>query len=126
MLPEDLREVLPFVDYISMDIKSSPKKYPDATGRNIGFDKIEESIEVIKGSKDYEFRTTMVPGIVDKNDLKKICKKIGKVKKYVLQGFRNTKTLSSKFSGKIPYPKEYLLESSLLFKNSAETVEVRE
>ena len=126
MLPDALKEVLPFVDYISMDIKSSPKKYPDATGSNIGFDKIEESIEVIKGTKDYEFRTTMVPGIVDKNDLKKICKKIGKVKKYVLQGFRNTKTLSNEFSRETPYPKEYLLESSLLFKSSAEIVEVRE
>lgn len=126
MLPDALKEVLPFVDYISMDIKSSPKKYPDATGRNIEFDKIEESIEVIKGIKDYEFRTTMVPGIVDKSDLKEICKKIGKVKKYVLQGFRNTKTLSSKFSGKEPFPKEYLLESSLLLNNCAELVEVRE
>jgi pyruvate formate lyase activating enzyme len=126
MLPDGLKGVLPFVDYISMDIKSSPKKYPIATGNNTEFEKVEESIEAIKGTEDYEFRTTMVPGIVDKDDLKKICRKIKKVKKYVLQGFRNTKTLSSEFSGKAPYEREYLIESSRLLKNCAELVEIRE
>lgn len=126
MLPDRLKEVLPFVDYISMDIKSSPKKYPLATGNKVGFEKIKESIEIIKKTKDYEFRTTMVPGIVDKKDLKEICRKIKKVKKYVLQGFRNTKTLSEEFSGKEPYPKEYLLEASQLLKKCSELVEIRE
>ncbi|MBN1694264.1 anaerobic ribonucleoside-triphosphate reductase activating protein [candidate division WOR-3 bacterium] len=126
MLPDGLKGILPFVDYISMDIKSSPKKYPIATGNNTGFEKVEASIEVIKGTKDYEFRTTMVPGVVDKDDLKKICRKIKKVKKYVLQGFRNTKTLSSEFSGKAPYEREYLIESSRILKNCAEVVELRE
>ncbi len=125
-LPDRLKGILPFVDYISMDIKSSPKKYPFATGNKTEFEKVEESIEVIKETEDYEFRTTMVPGIVDKDDLKKICRKIKKVKKYVLQGFRNTETLSSEFSGKTPYPKEYLIESSQLLKNCSALVEIRE
>jgi len=126
MLPGKLKEVLPFIDYVSMDIKTSPKKYSLATGNMAEFEDIEESIEIIKGTKDYEFRTTMVPGIVDKDDLKKICRKTKKVKKYVLQGFRNTKTLSAEFSGKAPYPKEYLIESSRLLKDCAELIEVRE
>ena len=125
-LPDRLREILPFVDYISMDIKSSPEKYLFATGNNAGFEKVEESIEVIKKTEDYEFRTTMVPDIVGKDDLKEVCRKIKKVKKYVLQGFRNRKTLSSEFSGKTPYPKEYLIEASRLLKNCAELVEIRE
>jgi len=125
-LPDKLRSVLPFVDYISMDIKSSPEKYPLATGNKIGFENVEESIKIIKGTQDYEFRTTMVPGIVDKEDLKKICQKIKSVKKYVLQGFRNTKTLSPEFSGKTPYPKDYLITSSELLKNCATAVEIRE
>ena len=125
-LPDRLKGIIPFVDYISMDIKSSPKKYPLATGNNTEFEEVEESIAVIKGFKKYEFRTTMVPGIVDKDDLKKICRKIERVKKYVLQGFRNTKTLSPEFSGKTPYPREYLIEASRLFKNCSELVEIRE
>jgi len=125
-LPDRLKGVIPFVDYISMDIKSSPKKYSLATGNKTVFENVEESIEIIKNTKEYEFRTTMVPGIVEKDDLKEICKKIKKVKKYVLQGFRNTKTLSPQFSEKTPYPKDYLIESSHLLKNCAEFVEVRE
>jgi pyruvate formate lyase activating enzyme len=125
-LPERLKAVLPFVDYISMDIKSSPEKYPIATGNNTEFEKVEESIEIIKNTENYEFRTTMVPGIVEKIDLKKISEKIGYVKKYVIQGFKNRKTLSPKFSGISPYPQKYLKEAFLYLKDYAEVVEIRE
>jgi pyruvate formate lyase activating enzyme len=125
-LPDRLKKVISFVDYISMDIKSSPKKYPLATGEKTAFENVEESIEIIKNTKDYEFRTTMVPGVVEKDDLKEICKKIKKVKKYVLQGFRNTKTLSEEFFRITPYPKDYLKEASHLLRNCAEDVEIRE
>lgn len=125
-LPDRLKKVISFVDYISMDIKSSPEKYPLATGEKTTFENVEESIEIIKNTKDYEFRTTMVPGVVEKDDLKEICKKIKKVKKYVLQGFRNTKTLSEEFSRRTPYPKDYLKDSSQLLRNCADVVEIRE
>ena len=125
-LPDKLNAVLSDVDYISMDIKTSPKKYPLATGKKAKFEDIEDSIEIIKGTKDYEFRTTMVPGIVEKEDIKQICKQIKKVKRYVLQGFRNAKTLSPEFSEITPYPKEYLMEASELLKDCAELVKIRE
>jgi pyruvate formate lyase activating enzyme len=125
-LPERLKAALPFVDYISMDIKSSPEKYPIATGNNTEFETVEESVEIIKSTENYEFRTTMVPGIVEKTDLKKICEKVGYVKKYVIQGFKNRKTLSPKFSGISPYPQKYLKEASRYLKDYAEVVEIRE
>ncbi len=125
-LPDILKTVLPYVDYISMDIKTAPKKYELATGNKVEFEAIEKSIEIIKKTKDYEFRTTMVPGIVDKKDIKKICKRIKKVKKYVLQGFKNTKTISPDFSGILPYTKEYLVETSTILKECADVVKIRE
>lgn len=125
-LPDKLRKVLPVVDYISMDIKTSPKKYPLATGKKGKFEDVEDSIEIIKRTKNYEFRTTMVPGIVEKEDIKQICKKIKKVKKYVLQGFRNAKTLDPEFSEIKPYPKEYLMEASEVLRDCAESVKIRE
>jgi len=125
-MPEKLKEILPFVDYISMDIKTSPSKYPLATGNKVDFKGIEDSLEIIKGTQNYEFRTTMVPGIVGKEDFVDICKKIKKVKKYVLQGFRNVKTLSPEFSNKEPYPFEYLKDSSVILKDCAELVEIRQ
>jgi pyruvate formate lyase activating enzyme len=125
-MPDKLREVLPYVDFISMDIKTSPGKYHLATGNKASYKDVEESIKIIKDTQAYEFRTTMVPGIVEKEDIKQICKKIKKVKRYVIQGFRNVKTLSPEFSETTPYPKKYLIETSKLLKNCAVVIKVRE
>ena len=124
-LPGKLREVLPFVDYIAMDVKTSPLKYPLATGDKAEFKDVEKSIEIIKETKNYEFRTTMVPGIVNKDDIKKICEQTGKVKKYVLQNFRNVKTLSPEFSEIESYTDVYIEETALILEECAETVEIR-
>ena len=124
-LPGKLREVLPFVDYIAMDVKTSPLKYPLATGDKAEFKNVEKSIEIIKETENYEFRTTMVPGIVNKEDIKKICEQTGKVKKYVLQNFRNVKTLSPEFSEIESYTDVYIKETALILEECAETVEIR-
>jgi hypothetical protein len=49
-----------------------------------------------------------------------------KVKKFILQDFRNAKTLSPDFADTNPYPDGYLKEVSLLLKDCAELVEIRE
>lgn len=125
-LPDRLKAVLPYVDFIAMDIKTAPEKYYLATGNGTTFEQIEESIKIIKGTDDYEFRTTMVPNIVDIDDVKEICKRIKRVKKYVLQRYRNGKTLSPEFSNVYPYPKGYLKEVARSIAECAEIVEIRE
>lgn len=125
-LPDKLKEVLPYIDFISMDIKSSPEKYPLATGNKGKFKEVKDSVEIIKKTQDYEFRTTMVPGVVDKEDIRKICKEIGNIKRYVVQGFRNLKTLSPEYSEVIPYPKEILTEASEILKKCSDVVKIRE
>src|SRR5690554_5488754 len=52
------------IDYIAMDIKGPLDKYECIIDNKINTDKIIKSISLIKNSKvDYEFRTTVVPGI---------------------------------------------------------------
>jgi pyruvate formate lyase activating enzyme len=94
------------IDYIAMDIKHSYQKYFLAVGKKTNIKKIKESIEIIKNSNiDYEFRTTVVPGIhklADFYDIADLILKnnlnssstIPKTKKikYFLQEFRNEKT----------------------------------
>ena len=123
--PATLKKVLPFVDYMAMDIKSSPAKYPIATGVKINFGKIIESIEIIKKIKDCEFRTTVVPEIVDIYDIQEICNIIKGAKRYVLQKYRNNKTLSSKFGNVQPYQKGYLEDISEKIQDCAEIVVLR-
>jgi len=125
--PRMLKEVLHCMDYIAMDIKSSPSKYMKATGGQAVFADIRESIDMIKSLPDYEFRTTMVPGIVDRDDVIELLREVGKVKRYVLQNFHSQKTLSSEFRNMPTYPKGYLEDtvSSIRDMNLAEEISIR-
>lgn len=109
--PEILKKVLTenLVDYVAMDIKTSPSKYIVGSGINLDFERIKESIEVLLNSKiDYEFRTTMVPQLVTTEDIREIGVLIAGAKKYVIQQFRNFKTLNEDFKTLKPYRPEEL------------------
>jgi pyruvate formate lyase activating enzyme len=82
------------LDYIAMDIKSSPEKYPVITGRNISIDNINRSIDLIINSGiDYEFRTTLLKSHVSKDDLKTISLWVKGSKRYTLKTFLPGKKL---------------------------------
>jgi len=83
------------VDYVAMDIKAPKEKYQDAVGTAVNLKNIEKSIKfLIAGCLDYEFRTTLVPEFLNKNDISEIAKWISGAKKYFLQNFRPEKTLN--------------------------------
>ncbi len=92
------------VDYVAMDIKVPLGRYQQAVGYRITREEILESIRLIRRSGiDYEFRTTVVPGFVDGNDLEEIAKTIAGSKRYVLQSFRRGSTLSEECADLEPY-----------------------
>lgn len=79
------------VDYIAMDIKSSPSGYGLAVGIP-GYDTstIEESVRYIMTcGKEYEFRTTLVKGIHTYDDMHDISRLISGAKAYYLQSYRD-------------------------------------
>jgi len=118
------------VDYIAMDIKAPLTaksqipmtnnqtnyellitNYEKAVGVKVDLEKIKKSVRVIKNSGiDYEFRTTVTPGVHTKDDIIQIAKDIGPAKRYYLQNFRPEKTLNPEFEKIKPYPSEYLLD----------------
>jgi pyruvate formate lyase activating enzyme len=88
-LPDRLEAVLPLVDYVAMDIKNTPEKYPETVGLD-GFDVsgVMRSVELLKkGSVDHEFRTTLVKGLHDEDSVEQIAKWLGEGEKYFLQKF---------------------------------------
>ena len=113
-LPEKLKELIDenLLDYIAMDIKSCFKDYSLATGINVDVSKIKESIELIKNSGiDYEFRTTIVPGIHTKESIVEMANDIGKAKKYFLQTFHGEKeTIDPAYTNLKSFPEEELKE----------------
>ena len=93
-----------FVDYVAMDVKVPLKRYTEAIGYKITPGELLESIQLIRRSgADYEFRTTVVPGVVDGNDLEEIAKTLAGSKRYVLQGFKPGATLSPECKDVEPY-----------------------
>jgi pyruvate formate lyase activating enzyme len=101
------------VDYIAMDIKTSIEKY-DVLGYK-GTDDYKENIlktidYIITSGVDHEFRTTVVPGIVDIEDIEKICQLIVNSKRYVLSQFRPFNSLDPEFERIKPYPFKILEE----------------
>jgi len=88
--------------------------------------KINESIDLLKEGKiDYEFRTTLVPGLLKKEDILKIARWISPARKYVLQNFRPEETLDPNFQNLQPYPSEYLFRIQKAISPFFEICEVR-
>lgn len=80
------------IDYVSLDIKAplTVKKYSRATG--VKAEKILQNINesvgtLLKYNMDYEFRTTIVPKLHERDDIKQICRSLRGCRKYVLQKF---------------------------------------
>lgn len=105
--PEMLKTLLDqkLLDYVAMDIKSSLEKYEKATAVKVDLSKIKDSIIMIMSSKiPYEFRTTVVPGLVDMEDIDKIGEMIEGADKWFLQQFDSSVDLvDPELKGLIPH-----------------------
>lgn len=88
------------VDYWAMDIKHVPDKYAQAAGRDVGIENIRRSVDIImRNAREYEFRTTVVPGIHDDADFDEIASWIDGAQAYYLQEFRDIKILKKTLGG---------------------------
>lgn len=88
--PERLKHLMEeeLIDFIAMDVKSSPENYFREAGGEVDTNAIMESMETIKkfeGKK--EFRTTLAPTL-DLDDLNSIAELLGGDQRLVLQEFR--------------------------------------
>jgi len=92
--PQRLREIIEknLVDYIAMDIKSSPEGYPKAVGvEGIDISPVKESVRLIMNSGvEYEFRTTAVKGIHTLEDFKAIGEWIKGAPQYFVQQYKDS------------------------------------
>ena len=126
--PEMIKKILDthLLDYIAMDIKGALSDYPRIVGKEINLDNIKKSIDYITKSKiDYEFRTTVVPTLHDKNTFRDIGLLIKNANKYYIQQFRNSKTLSDEFKEITPYSDEKIREFEKIMQKYVKHVGVR-
>jgi pyruvate formate lyase activating enzyme len=82
------------VDYVAMDVKTSPHRYSEAAGRTVDGARIRDAMTLIKDAGvAHEFRTTCVPGLVQPEDIVTIASLVGPGSAYALQQFRATEPL---------------------------------
>jgi pyruvate formate lyase activating enzyme len=98
--PDMIRRLMDagLVDYIAMDIKTDPQRYPVTAGLGVAADGILESIGLIMaGAPDYEFRTTCVRPFVNDTVIAAISRCVQGAARYVLQRFQHRNLLSPAF-----------------------------
>ena len=92
-VPSRLHKLLPFLDWVGMDIKADFENYEGITGAPCSGIKALESAQIlIKSGADCEFRTTVHPALHTEADILALAKTLQAmgVRHYVLQVFRAT------------------------------------
>ena len=115
------------VDYVALDVKAPPAKYPALTGLgDVDVSRVERSITLLRRSGvAHEFRTTVVPGLLVEEDIAAIARWIAGVQHYVLQQFRPLHTLDPSLARVKPYPAARLHAMAEVARQRIAHVEIR-
>jgi pyruvate formate lyase activating enzyme len=120
MLSLLMREGL--VDFIALDLKTSPERYGELHDRPIGLGPLERTLQLLKtGQIEYELRTTCVPGFVTEPDIRQLGPLVKGAKHWVFQQYAPGHALSEKYRALEPYPVARIRQLAAL---AAEYVEV--
>lgn len=130
--PDLLKSLLDheLIDFAAMDIKAplAIEKYSQASGVRSSrlLAGVERSIELIMGSAlEYEFRTTVAPGITGCGDLLAIGRRIKGAKRYVLQQYVPGEVLNKQLNEVMRLSAEELLQVRDKLAGLVEVCEVR-
>ena len=124
--PKMLKELVEsgMINYVAMDIKAPLENYDKVSGVSVDMEKIEQSVEFLKnGQVPYEFRTTVVKELHQKEDFEKIGQWLLGAENYYLQSYRETdKNISKGYSA---FTKDELLKIAKVLKKYIKNVELR-
>ncbi len=114
------------IDYVAMDVKAPMNRYGEVVRANMDTSLIEKSIDLIlDGKVPYEFRTTVLKGMLDENDIEKILKTIKAAQLYCIQNFIPTKTLNPSFLHKGGLSKRELEKLKILSEKYVKICQIR-
>lgn len=93
------------LDCVSMDVKAPLERYGDVVKAPVNPEDIRESIQIIMNSGvEYMFRTTVIPGLVEAEDVIKIAQMLQGAKVFQIQQFSPHNTLDPSYEQKKPFP----------------------
>jgi len=90
-----------------MDVKAPLERYSEVVGAAVRGEEIVRSVDIIRGSGlNYLFRTTVVPGLLGREDIRKIGMWLEGAEVYQLQQFVPHDTVDPAYVEVRPYPRE--------------------
>jgi pyruvate formate lyase activating enzyme len=102
---------LGLVDRVAMDIKAPLERYREVTRSNIDLERIVRCADLLRGSGvKHTFRTTVVPGLVGKDDVVKIGEWLAGAAHYVVQQFVPQTTIDPAYLEVKPFGRAQLEE----------------
>lgn len=125
MLDELIKEKL--VDYVAMDLKAPLSRYEEVVGVPVNCSNIEKSVKIIMSSGlPYEFRTTVVPGLLGKDDFSDMGLFIEGASKWYLQKFKSdTSLVDGNYTSKKAYSDKEMKEFALIGQEYVNLCQVR-
>ncbi|MFA5986483.1 MAG: anaerobic ribonucleoside-triphosphate reductase activating protein [Parcubacteria group bacterium] len=107
------------VDYVAMDVKTTPQRYKELAGDLANPKNIVKSINLLKkNSVPYEFRTTVIDGVHTEEIVKEMAQLLEGSDKLYLQTFRPEVTLDPAFEKKKPLSQEKMNTFVDIFKKA--------
>ena len=109
--PERLEGLLTagLLDWVAMDVKAPLERYREVTRSNVDVESIVRSADVLRNSGvRYTFRTTVVPGLVGKEDVVKIGEWLNGAANYLIQQFAPQTTIDPAFLEVKPFSRAEL------------------
>ena len=95
------------VDWIAMDVKAPLERYSEVVGVAVRVEDIARSAEIVRRSGlKYFFRTTVVPTLLGREDIRKIGVWLEGAEVFQLQQFVPHDTIDPSFLEVKPYPRE--------------------
>lgn len=115
------------IDYIAMDLKAPLERYSEVVGVPVDCEDIKKSVNMIMESGlPYEFRTTVVPGLLHKDDFEAMGGAIEGAQKWYLQNFKSdTGLVDDNFHEKPGYTAKEMEEFAAIGKKHVALCEVR-
>ncbi len=122
--PKILKKCLPFVDYVALDIKTTLDKY-SLLGATTTTDFLYTVNILKRGKIPYEFRTTIVPGLITFEDVSQMGELLTGARKLVLQQYVSEDTLDKEYGKVEPYSVEEIKKFAKIFQKFVKNTSLR-
>lgn len=126
--PKSLAKLLEagLLDYVAMDVKAGLDQYHKITSWEDDVEKIRKSIAlVMKKAPEYEFRSTLVKGLHSRKDVLEIAKLVRGARKFTIQNFVSSETISKDLGKKNEFKKTELEKFSKILEKYVKEVDIR-